>query len=58
MDVQNPGEAKPLKEESVIPKTETAPKDLADDDLKLVTGGLASKPSETLVSAPVCVSQL
>ena len=56
MDIQKPGEANPLKEDSAI--TETAPKDLPEDDLKSVTGGLSSKPSETLVSPPVCVSQL
>jgi hypothetical protein len=58
MDMQKPGEENPLKEESVTTNTETAPKELPDDDLKSVTGGLSSKPSETLVSASVCISQL
>jgi hypothetical protein len=58
MDIQNPGEENPLEKESVITNTETAPKDLPDDDLKLVTGGLSSKPSETLASAAICISQL
>ena len=58
MDIQNPGEANPIKEEPVIANTETAPKEVPDDDLKLVTGGLSSKPSETLVSAPVCITEL
>ncbi len=58
MDIQNPGEANPLEKESVITNKETAPKELPDDDLKFVTGGLASKPSETLASAAVCISQL
>jgi hypothetical protein len=58
MDIQNPGEANTLKEESVTKNTETAREELPDDDLKSVTGGLSSKPSETLVSAAVCVSQL
>lgn len=58
MDIQNPGEAKPPTEESATTNTETAPKELPDEDLKSVTGGLSSKPSETLVSAAVCVSQL
>lgn len=58
MDNQNPGEANPLEKESVITNTETTPKELPDDDLKSVTGGLSSKPSETLVSAAVCISQL
>ena len=58
MDIQNPGEANPREEESVVANTEPAPKELPDDDLKLVTGGLASKPSETMVPAAVCISQL
>jgi hypothetical protein len=58
MDSQNPGEANPLKEESVIANAEAAPKELPDEDLKSVTGGLGSKPSEALGSAAVCISQL
>jgi hypothetical protein len=56
--IENPGEANPLKEESVTSNTETAPKELPDDDLKSVTGGLSSKVSEALGSAAVCISQL
>jgi hypothetical protein len=58
MDIQNPGEENVLKEESVAANTEPTPKELPDDDLKSVTGGLSSKPSETLASAAVCISQL
>jgi hypothetical protein len=58
MDIQNPGETNPPEEESVITNTETTPKELPDDDLKSVTGGLGSKPSETLASVPICISQL
>jgi hypothetical protein len=57
MDIQNPGEANP-QEESVINNTQTTPAELPDDDLKSVTGGLASKVSEALGSAAVCISQL
>jgi hypothetical protein len=58
MDIQNPSEANPLEEKSEVKNTEMTPNEVPDDDLKLVTGGLASKPSETLVPAAVCISQL